>query len=905
MSLQCTAPGCIRFFRRTEDVSRHLKAKHPSYWAQARISASAFETPDITSPRAGPSTRPLDDGLPFFGDKCDKDGRPIPLGKAPDPQPVPDNPWSPFEGEVEFRVADLLYREVEMSQGKTDKLFDLWTLSLQKHGDIGPFANHEAMHEAIDSIHLGSAPWRCFQTVVEDNLPENAPEWKTTEYQVWYRDPDTVVTNMLDNPDFADGFDVCPYIELKRSDGTWKWSDVMSGNYCWQQATKIYEDNPSTKGAMLVPIILGSDKTTVSVATGNTEYYPLYLSIGNVQNNIRRAHRNAVIPIGFLAIPKSDRKYDNDPDFRRFKKKLYHASITAILQSLKPAMSTPIVRRCPDGYYRRVMYDLAAYIADYPEQVYLAGTVQDWCPKCTAPRNNLDAAAGPRSREHTEALLEEFAGDGHILWDNYGIDDGVLPFTHNFPRADIHVMLTSDLLHQVIKGTFKDHLVEWVYDYLVITHGDAQGNIIMDDIDRRLAATPAFPGLRRFPHGRRFKQWTGDDSKALMKIYLAAVASYLPDEMMQCLRAFLDFCYLARRQDIDEQMLSSINLALRRFHHYRTIFIQTGVRDDFSLPRQHSLVHYHENIILFGAPGGLCSSITESRHITAVKRPWRRSRRYEALSQMLLVNQRLDKLAALTVDFVDRGLLPTSHRPPTEVDPFDIERDDEGPSDGERLLGKVTLAKTRNRSFPRYLHEIAEVINFGNLEYLTRRFLYEYLNDTLAGDLELDDLPHITSKIDIFNSAVAEFYAPSDVAGIRGMRREHIHCTNSWQGAHRKDCVFVVVDKDKPGLKGMDVVRTMLLFSFKYEGTTYPCALVQWYKRYGRSPDSKTGMWIFRREQAYSVIHLDTILRLAHLLPVFGARPLPHKFDYRYTLDCFSSMYVNQYADHHAHEIIF
>ncbi|KAF8953940.1 hypothetical protein BDZ97DRAFT_1678489, partial [Flammula alnicola] len=41
----------------------------------------------------------------------------------------------------------------------------------------------------------------------------------------------------------------------------------------------------------------------------------------------------------------------------------------------------------------------------------------------------------------------------------------------------------------------------------------------------------------------------------------------------------------------------------------------------------------------FGAPGGLCSSITESRHITAVKKPWRRSSRFEALGQMLITNQ--------------------------------------------------------------------------------------------------------------------------------------------------------------------------------------------------------------------------------------------------------------------------
>ena len=66
----------------------------------------------------------------------------------------------------------------------------------------------------------------------------------------------------------------------------------------------IYENDPSTEGSMYVGVILGSDKTTVSVATGHVEYHPLYLSIGNPHNCVRRAHRNAVTPIGFLAIPK-------------------------------------------------------------------------------------------------------------------------------------------------------------------------------------------------------------------------------------------------------------------------------------------------------------------------------------------------------------------------------------------------------------------------------------------------------------------------------------------------------------------------------------------------------------------------------------------------------------------------
>ena len=67
----------------------------------------------------------------------------------------------------------------------------------------------------------------------------------------------------------------------------------------------IIVEDPATHGSTFVPIILGSDKTTVSVATGQNEYYPLYMSNGLVFNGVRRAHRNAVTLIGFLAIPKS------------------------------------------------------------------------------------------------------------------------------------------------------------------------------------------------------------------------------------------------------------------------------------------------------------------------------------------------------------------------------------------------------------------------------------------------------------------------------------------------------------------------------------------------------------------------------------------------------------------------
>jgi hypothetical protein len=110
--------------------------------------------------------------------------------------------------------------------------------------------------------------------------------------------------------------------------------------------------------------------------------------------------------------------------------------------------------------------------------------------------------------------------------------------------------------------------------------------------------------------------------------------------MVQTVRAFLEFCYIARRNVQDTTSLQELEEALSRFHKHRTIFRECGVRPDgFSLPRQHSLVHYLRSIRAFGAPNGLCSSITESKHIKAIKQPWRRSSRYKALGQILLTNQ--------------------------------------------------------------------------------------------------------------------------------------------------------------------------------------------------------------------------------------------------------------------------
>lgn len=162
----------------------------------------------------------------------------------------------------------------------------------------------------------------------------------------------------------------------------------------------------------------------------------------------------------------------------------------------------------------------------------------------------------------------------------------------------------------------------------------------------------------------------------------------------------------------------------------------------------------------------------------------------------------------------------------------------------------------------------------------------------------------------MYYCASAKFYAPSDLSGIGGMRREIIRATPSWRrGPPRYDTVFVNSNPDLEGMRGLDVVRVMQFFSFKFRSRTYPCALVRWYSRVGDEPDEDTGLWIVRPElDAYdqpvtSVIHLDCIIRAVLLIGVYGKQFLPENFHFTQSLDSFRVFYVDKFADHHAFEI--
>ncbi|KAG1855567.1 hypothetical protein F4604DRAFT_1883217 [Suillus subluteus] len=799
------------------------------------------------------------------GTPCNANGNDLDEGSPPLPHKQPTSPWHPFA-----------------NQGaQFNELMHICT-QINGDGNPPPYANKQDLHDTIDVIGQGNVPWQSFTIQHTDaerlaNDP-SAPQWTLAEYDVWFWDPRILLHNQLSSPAFKDKIDYAP-CQVYNNNHERIWSDFKSGNWAWKQCNELSND-PECQGAMFVPVILGSDKTTVSVATGNNKYYPLYISNGNVHNNVWRAHIDAVSLVGFFAIPKADREHEHSKEFSDFRCHLFHMSLEAILSSLRPGMTMPEVTLCPDEHYCRVVYGLGPYIADYLEQCLLSCILL------------MMTSSGLKELRH-----------------KWGVVADIMPFTASFPRANIHELLLPDLLHQVIKGSFKDHLVTWVEAFLTITYRKYRAAAIMAEIDRRIAATPSFPG-------RGFKQWTENDSKALMKVFLPAIASLVPAQMVRAISAFMEFCYLTRQSTLSETDLSAMDDALARFHDKHSIFIDTGVRPNgISLLCQHALMHYRTYVELFSAPNGLCSSITESKHIKAVKKPWRHLNRHLPPGQMLLINQRLDKLAAFKVHLAAQGLFNPSS---LDIDQADLEAedpDDEFDPEEAHFRDDSSLddvePDTQQTKYPRHLAKIAAFIDCPKFPELVGRFLYDQRNpDASIQATDMQDisvLPVVEGRVDVFNSAIARFCAPSDLSGVNGMQRQRIHSCTSWRnGPARHDCVYAEKDPLLPGFQGLYIAQVILFFSFTYQ--------VHWFTPIGDEPCELTGMWMIEpeweddldsKQRVVSVIHLDSIMRAAHLIGVYGSQHIPHNLKHTNSLAAFSAYYVNKFSDYHAYEIAY
>jgi hypothetical protein len=111
------------------------------------------------------------------------------------------------------------------------------------------------------------------------------------------------------------------------------------------------------------------------------------------------------------------------------------------------------------------------------------------------------------------------------------------------------------------------------------------------------------------------------------------------------------------------------------------------------------------------------------------------------------------------------------------------------------------------------------------------------------------------------------------------------------------------------GMQGLVIARIRLFITLTLDTKPYPCALVEWFISRDE-PDEDTGMWVVMPEfyddgqRAMDIIPVDSIVRGAHLLPVFGTSFIPTQIHFSSALDVFQAYFVNNYIDHHSHEFL-
>ncbi|KAL0062999.1 hypothetical protein AAF712_010130 [Marasmius tenuissimus] len=378
-----TCPECHKVCRNRTGLTQHFLAHH------ARLTPPPLDNPfEDGDNHIHYKRHPLLSGRPCRANGTFRHPNASPPPPPPALPPTDSDGWLPFEDRLTFDFANYHFIQVQSSAAAINKALDMWAAAVWKRGGDIPWANEQEMYACIDLIQEGVVPWLTVEAKYTGPMPNNPPKWMTTTYELHLRDTRLLLHQQLADPAFNGKTNYAAYRQYNPS-GKQVYSNLMSADWAWQQSDIIGQD-PATHGAMFIPVVCGSDKTTVSIATGHQEFHPVYQSPGNITNAAQRGHGSSVLPSAFLPIPKTSKKHREKPEFRSFCRQLYHACLARIYKPLRTGMTAPDIVKCPDGHFRRAVYGIGPYIADYPEQVWLAGIVQGWCLKCDATPDKLD-----------------------------------------------------------------------------------------------------------------------------------------------------------------------------------------------------------------------------------------------------------------------------------------------------------------------------------------------------------------------------------------------------------------------------------------------------------------------------------------------------------------------------------
>ncbi|KIJ57496.1 hypothetical protein HYDPIDRAFT_48255, partial [Hydnomerulius pinastri MD-312] len=337
-----------------------------------------------------------------------------------------------------------------------------------------------------------------------EGLPD-VPRWNYQEIKVgsyrtksplilYWRDGLEVVKHLFSNPVFAQCIDLAPYQEYEETpQGPERvYGEFMSADLAWNIQSGLPE------GHSFLGVISASDKTPLTIGTGNKEMHPLLLSIANIHAGVRmKATSHSFALAAYLPIPKFLNV--SQPVQAILAARVYHFAISIITKNLKVAQRDGAVMSDPMGDLRVIHTPLVAWIADYPEQLLITCISSKNSPISTATAAQFGDPFPhpPRTRQQTlQTIFEACASCDpcditafHKVCQQKRLNGVVEPFWANWGDACPSLFLTPDALHQWHKFYF-DHCLKWVINIMT-----------GPELDRRLSVLQPRTGTRHWANG--------------------------------------------------------------------------------------------------------------------------------------------------------------------------------------------------------------------------------------------------------------------------------------------------------------------------------------------------------------------------------------------------------------------
>jgi hypothetical protein len=420
-------------------------------------------------------------------------------------------------------------------------------------------------------------------------------------------------------------------------------------------------------GGTLVGVVIATDKTRLTNYSGNKQAYPVYMTITNLDKAVRRkTSAHSQILLGYLPVPTFDNFNTNTKSTAS--QEFFHRCMEMIIEPLIDAGKNGIEMVCADGWKRRIFPFLAIYVGDAPEKSLVTCTKQNYCPKCLVdPRCRgdpfpFDPDDHPPSRDPSFTLrvlnTVKDTGIKTATFKKSGIQTVFCPFWAKLPHTNIFTAITPDVLHELHQGVIGDHLIPWLIR--LANSGSSAGS---DETNQRFRAMASYCGLRNFENGiTSASQMSGNEHREIERVMLGLFAGGVPPDAQRAASALIELLYLMRWHSHDTESLGALQDALDRFHQYKQIFIEHGIREHFNFPKLHALQHYVSSIRFFGSADGYNTETAERLHIDFAKHAYLGTNRRDYVAQMVVWLHRREKLANFSAyqKWLDELALPAS-----------------------------------------------------------------------------------------------------------------------------------------------------------------------------------------------------------------------------------------------------